>query len=46
MGLEGVRRAEYGVRGMEGDLEEAATEGGRYMASMGSSALAERLVGR
>ena len=29
MGLEGGRRAEYEVRGMEGDLREAATEGGR-----------------
>jgi len=27
MGVEGVIRAEYGVRGMEGDLGEAATEG-------------------
>lgn len=27
MGLEGEIREEYGVRGMEGDLGEAATEG-------------------
>jgi hypothetical protein len=29
MGLGGGRRAEYGVRALEGDLEEAVTEGGR-----------------